>query len=122
MASAVVPSRRTSASRVTLLLQGIRHLTAMAPRASRSSVAGSHDMAVGPGTDVAARIHGLMAHRADRSARLHQRLDARDEGGGLFAREGHAGHRRLVLRLLLLELARLDEHAVAVPVVAGAER
>src|SRR6266702_152834 len=100
MASAVSPARVSPASKVTLLADGIRPLMVMAPRC-KSSSASLDDMAVAARADVAARLPGLAARRADGPAGLR-------DGGLLF-------------RFLFEELPRFQHDPVAVLIVAHAE-
>src|SRR5215470_1638168 len=117
----VVPSRVSSASSVMLLAAAMRPLMPMAARARNSSGL-VHDMAVAAGTRVAGRVLGLATHRADGPSRLHEGATALDEGGRLGAREMKARDGGLLLRLLFEQLAGLQHHAIAVLIVAHAER
>jgi hypothetical protein len=64
-----------------------------------------------------------MASGADRPARLDEGLGVLDERAGVGARERDATDRRLLfVPVLLDQLARLDDHPLALPVVARAER
>src|SRR5215510_8990952 len=125
MARAQAPSCSTSASRVTLLAQGMRPLTVTAP-CLRSSSASVNDMPIAAPADVTAGVHGLAAHGAVGTAALHQLGRAGDEGLRLFARDARAGGggllaRALAFLLLLEQLVGLHDDAVVLLVVAHAE-
>src|SRR6266511_3459279 len=125
MARTQVPSRSTSASRVTLLAHGMRPLTVTAPPLSSSS-ASVNDMAIAAAADVAARVHGLAAHGAVGPPRLHQLRGASDESLRLLACDAHARGggllaRALAFLLFLEQLVRFHDDAVMVVVVAHAQ-
>src|SRR5215471_8749092 len=125
MARTQVPSRSTSASRVTLLAQGMRPLTVTTPCLSRSS-ASVNDMPIAAPADVTAGVHGLAAHGAVGSSALHQLGGAGDEGLGLLARDSHARGggllaRALAFLFLLEQLVGFHDDAIVVAVVAHAQ-
>src|SRR5215467_2636034 len=109
MARAQVPSRSTSARRVTLLAQGMRPLTVTAPCFRRSS-ASVNDMPIAAPAGVTAGIHGLAAHGAVGAAALHELGGAGDEGLRLIARDAHAGGGGLLARALALFLLLVVAH------------
>src|SRR6266536_2780816 len=122
MARTQVPSRSTSARRVTLLAHGMRPLTVTAPPFS-SSRASVDEMAIAAAADVAARVHGLAAYGAVGPSRLHQLRDASDESLRLLAGDAHARGggllaRALAFLLFLEQLVRFHDDAVVVVVVA----
>src|SRR5690348_15448442 len=125
MARTQAPSRSTSASRVTLLAQGMRPLTVTAP-CLRSSSASVNDMPIAAPADVTAGVHGLAAHGAVGTPALHQLGRAGDEGLRLLARDAHARGggllaRALAFLFLLEQLMGFHDDAVVVLVVAHAE-
>src|SRR5215467_962609 len=125
MARTQAPSRSTSASRVTLLAQGMRPLTVTAPRL-RSSSASVNDMPIAAPADVTAGVHGLAAHGAVGTSALHQLGGAGDKGLRLLARDAHAGGggllaRALAFLLFLEQLVSFHDDAVILLVVAHAE-
>src|SRR5262249_62338329 len=126
MARAQVPSRSTSARRVTLLAQGMRPLTVTAPCFRRSS-ASVNDMSIAAPAGVTAGIHGLAAHGAVGAAALHEFGGAGDEGLRLLARDAHAGGGGLPTRapalfLPLQQLLGLPGEAAAALVLPHTER
>src|SRR5215831_311107 len=125
MARAQAPLPSTSASRVTLLAQGMRPLTVTAPCLSRSS-ASVNDMPIAASADVTAGIHGLAAHGAVGPSALHQLGGAGDESLGLLARDAHARGggllaRALAFLFLLEQLVGFHDDAIVLVVVAHAQ-
>src|SRR5213593_154156 len=120
MASVVSPARVSSASKVTLLADGIRPLMVMAPRC-KSSSASLDNMAVAARTDVAARLPGLAARRADGPAGLREGAHPLHERRRLGARDVKARDGGLLFRFLFEELPRFQHDPVAVLIVAHAE-
>src|SRR5262249_38905807 len=125
MARTQVPLPSTSASRVTLLAQGMRPWTVTAPCLSRSS-ASVNDMPIAAPADVTAGVHGLAAHGTVGSSALHQLGSAGDEGLGLLACDAHARGggllaRALAFLFLLEELVGFHDDAIVLVVVAHAE-
>src|SRR5499427_1982267 len=125
MARTQLSLRSTSASRVTLLAQGMRPLTVTAPCLSRSS-ASVNDMPIATAADVTAGVHGLAAHGAIGASALHKLGGAGDEGLGLLAGDAHARGggllaRALAFLLLLEQLVGLHDDAIVLVVVAHAQ-
>src|SRR5438552_18981891 len=81
--------------------------------------ASANEVAIRPGADMAARILGLAAERADRPARLDERPRALDERRRLDAGDLEACRRRFLPLALLLELLVGDDHD-AVPEIGRA--
>src|ERR1700730_6804036 len=124
MARTQVPSRSTSASRVTLLAQGMRPLTVTVPRLSRSR-ASVDNMAVAARADVAGKVHGRAAHGAGGPPALHQLLGTLGEGVRLLSCDAHACGGGLLARALAFlflfeELVRFHDDAIVLLVVAHA--
>src|SRR5215831_5298995 len=125
MARTQLPLRSTSASRVTLLAQGMRPLTVTAPCLSRSS-ASVNDMPIATAADVTAGVHGLATHGAIGASALHQLGGAGDESLGLLAGDAHARRggllaRALAFLFLLEQLVGFHDDAIVLVVVAHAQ-
>src|SRR5438105_5162499 len=93
----------------------MRPLTVTSPCCRRGRLLPTNCVSVAPWADVAGRVFGLAAHRADRSSGADERARPVDERGGLCARdeESRGGafdffafvglwRRRLLLAILLL--------------------
>src|SRR5437773_964997 len=91
----------------------MRPRSVIRPRVSRVNAS----VAIRPRADVAARILGLGAERADRPARPDERPRALDERRRLDPADVEAGGRRLLRLAVLLKVLVGDDHDAVLPLV-----